>query len=513
MAQLHAIDMRLQLKHGINNCVIINDSYSADIDSLKIALDFLQQHSSGMNAVVILSDFAGSGRIGSDLYKDVALLLDAFRISKLIAIGNEIYEGLQLYPGKFHLLHFATTEDMLQHSRISDFNHEIILVKGARKFEFERIASWLEQKLHQTLLEIDLDALVHNLKQYRQVLAPGVKVMAMVKAFSYGSGAAEISGVLQFHNIDYLGVAYADEGVELVRAGITVPVMVMNAEPSSFQNIVDHDLQPVIFSFSLLHEFEAYIRQQGLKDYPVHLEIETGMNRLGFSSGEIQQLANKLAGSDLLKVQSVFTHLAASEDPVHDEFTKQQAKTFIDATELLSSQLSYSFLRHVSNSAGIIRHTSLQMDMVRLGIGLYGIEPAGEKGKDLRPVARLRSTIAQIRKVEAGASISYNRRGLVEKESLIGTVRIGYADGYSRQFSNGAGKMLVKGQLAPVIGSVCMDMTMIDLSAIEGVQEGDEVIIFGPELPIEQVAGWINTIPYEIMAQISQRVKRVYYRE
>jgi Alr-MurF fusion protein len=512
MAQLHVIDMRLQLKHGVNNSVIINDSYSADIDSLRIALDFMQQHSSGMEGVAILSDFAGSGRSGKELYKDVAILLDAFHIRKLYAIGNEIYEGMQ-NQGKFQLLNFATTDEFLQHSRISDFNHEIILIKGARKFEFERIAGWLEQKLHQTVLEIDLDALVHNLKQFKQALDPGVKIMAMVKAFSYGSGAAEISGVLQFHNVDYLGVAYADEGADLVRSGITLPIMVMNAELSSFQSIVDHDLQPVIFSFSILHAFEDYIRQQGLKEYPVHIEIETGMNRLGFSPVEIQQLALELSQSDLLKVQSVFTHLAASEDPGQDDFTLMQQQAFQRSVEILSSNLSYNFIKHISNSAGIIRHASLQMDMVRLGIGLYGIEPSGERGKDLRPVARLRSTIAQIRKVGAGASVSYNRRGLVEKDSIIGTVRIGYADGYSRQFSNGAGRMLVKGQLAPVIGSVCMDMTMIDLSSIEGVKEGDEVIIFGPELPVQEVAGWINTIPYEIMAGISQRVKRVYYHE
>jgi Alr-MurF fusion protein len=337
--------------------------------------------------------------------------------------------------------------------------------------------------------------------------------MAMVKAFSYGSGGAEIASVLQFHNVDYLGVAYADEGVELVKAGISLPVMVMNAEPSSFQSIVDYNLQPVIYSMSLFHSFENYIREQGLTGFPVHVEVETGMNRLGFAVEEIEQLSKELSVSGYLQVISVFSHLAASEDPLQNSFTAKQYEKFKTAADLMAANLSYSFMRHISNSAAIIMHPALQGDMVRLGIGLYGIEVDPKEVLDLHPVASLRSTIAQIRKVSMGETISYNRSGAISRDSIIGTVRIGYADGYSRQFSNGKGKMLVRGQLVPVVGSVCMDMTMIDLTGIEGVQEGDDVLIFGNELPVQTIASWIGTIPYEIMAGISQRVKRVYFHE
>jgi alanine racemase len=336
--------------------------------------------------------------------------------------------------------------------------------------------------------------------------------MAMVKAFSYGSGGAEIASVLQFHNVDYLGVAYADEGVELVKAGISVPIMVMNAEESSFQSIVDYDLQPVIYSFDLLHKFEDYLKEQAIKSYPVHLEIETGMNRLGFSISQIEELAKYITSSSF-QVQSVFSHLAASEDPSQDDFTKEQTNTFYRAVEILQQYISYPFLKHISNSAAIVRHPQLQMDMVRLGIGLYGIEIDSDQLLELVPVAALRSTIAQLKHLKKGETVSYNRKGVVSRDSVIATVRIGYADGYSRQFGNGTGKMLVNGRIAPVIGTVCMDMTMLDVTDIEGVNEGDEVIIFGSQLPVQDVAKWINTIPYEIMTSVSQRVKRIYFHE
>jgi alanine racemase len=334
----------------------------------------------------------------------------------------------------------------------------------------------------------------------------------MVKAFSYGSGGAEIASVLQFHNVDYLGVAYADEGVELVKAGINLPIMVMNTEESSFQSIVDYNLQPVIYSFGLLHKVEEYLKEQGIKSYPVHLEIETGMNRLGFSIAQIEELAKYIASSSF-QVQSVFSHLAASEDPSQDDFTKEQANTFGRAVEMLQQYISYSFLKHISNSAAIVRHPQLQMDMVRLGIGLYGIEIDSDQLLELVPVATLRSTIAQLKQVKKGETVSYNRRGVVKRDSIIATVRIGYADGYSRGFGNGTGKMLINGKMAPVIGTVCMDMTMLDVTDIEGVSEGDEVIIFGSKLPVQGVAKWISTIPYEIMTSVSQRVKRIYFHE
>jgi len=337
--------------------------------------------------------------------------------------------------------------------------------------------------------------------------------MAMVKAFSYGSGGAEIASVLQFHNTDYLGVAYADEGVELVKAGISLPIMVMNPEETSFQSMVDNNLQPVIYSFDLLHKFAEYLKSQAIKSYPVHIEIETGMNRLGFSLAETEELARLIAGAMPFQVQSVFSHLAASEDPLQDVFTIQQTEFFAKAVQIFQKHLTYPFLKHISNSAAVVRHPQLQMDMVRLGIGIYGIEIDNKNALDLVPVATLRSTIAQIKHLKKGETVSYNRKGLVNRDSIVATVRIGYADGYWRQFGNGSGKMLVNGKLAPVIGTVCMDMTMIDVTDIENVNEGDDVIIFGRQLPVQDVATSVNTIPYEILTSVSQRVKRIYFHE
>ena len=512
--QLHAVDMRLQLKQSINGCVVINDSYSADTTSLQIALDFLRQQSSGLTRTVILSEFFESGRSDHDLYEEIAELLDAYQIQKVVMIGEHMIDHMKNRLGAgIASEHYYSTDDFIRSFKSARFYNEIILIKGARRFHFERIAQLFERKQHQTVLEINLNALAHNLKEYQKLLLPGTKIMAMVKAFSYGSGGAEIASVLQYHNANYLGVAYADEGVELVKAGIRLPVMVMNAEDSSFQSIVDYHLQPVIYSFELLHEFEAYLKDQGLTGYPVHIEIESGMNRLGFTINEIEDVARHLGKTNLLMVQSVFSHLAASEDPVQDVFTAEQASILRKAVGILKNYITYPFLCHISNSAAIVRHPGLQMNMVRLGIGLYGIEVDCADLLDLQAVATLRSTIAQLKRVPAGASVSYNRRGVVHRDSLIATVRIGYADGYSRRFSNGTGKMWVNGRLAPVIGSVCMDMTMIDVTDVHGVKEGDEVIIFGPELPVQDAAAWIGTIPYELMTGVSQRVKRIYFHE
>jgi alanine racemase len=374
------------------------------------------------------------------------------------------------------------------------------------------VVQLLEYKVHQTLLEINLNAIVHNLKQYQKLLKPHAKIMAMVKAFAYGSGGAEIASVLQYHNVHYLGVAYVDEGVDLRKAGITLPIMVMNVDESSFGVLAEYNLQPVIYSFELLQQFEDYISSQAVQFYPVHIEVETGMNRLGFPAAEIEVLGQHLSQSSLLKVESVFSHLAASEDATQDDYTAQQAQLFSEAIHTLSNYITYPFIKHISNSAAIIRHPHLQLDMVRLGIGLYGVEIATQQ-LELQPAATLRTTIAQIKHLKAGETVSYNRRGVVKEDATIATVRIGYADGYSRRFGNGVGKLLVHGQLAPVIGTVCMDMTMIDVTGIQGVKEGDEVIIFGGALPVQQVAAWVDTIPYELMTSISQRVKRIYFQE
>ena len=514
ISKLHAVDMRLQLNHSINGCMVINDSYSADMTSLRIALDFLKQQGTGLPATVILSEFYESGREEKELYGTIASLLLSHDVKKVIAIGERLSQGLQAaFPDTVLLQSYLSTDDFISEFRSSQFHQEMILIKGARKFEFERIARLFEKKLHQTVLEINLNALAHNLKEYERILKPGTKIMAMVKAFSYGSGGAEIASVLQYHNVDYLGVAYADEGVDLIKAGIGLPVMVMNAEASSFQAIVDYNLQPVIYSFDLLRQFEAYLREQGLSGYPVHLEIETGMNRLGFSGEEVNELAGLLKESATFSIQSVFTHLAASEEAAQDQFTNRQAALFEQAASTIAQALSYPFLKHMANSAAIVRHPQLQMDMVRLGIGLYGIEIDTENRLQLEPVATLRSTIAQVKHLKKGESVSYNRRSVVQRDSVIATVRIGYADGYSRAFGNGVGRMWVNGQLAPVIGTVCMDMTMIDITGIAGIQEGMEVVVFGPRLPVQELAASIGTIPYEIMTGISHRVKRVYFHE
>lgn len=515
MKNLQPVNMRLELKKGVNNCSVINDSYSADLSSLNIALNFLDNQSTGTMKAVVLSDFLQSGLSDDDLYKQIAIALQHHAVNKIIGIGEKISKFLpiSLTGSSVSQEYFSNTESFTQHYRFSQFKDETILVKGARVFEFEKIVQMLEQKVHQTLLEINLNALAHNLKEYQQLLKPSTKVMAMVKAFAYGSGGAEIAGVLQYHKVDYLGVAYADEGVELRKSGIVLPIMVMNPEANAFEAIVDNNLEPEIYSFELLHSFDLFLKSNGLQQYPIHIEIETGMNRLGFSDTDIELLGTALLESPSFKVQSCFSHLAASEEKEQDSFTKQQAETFLQAAEKLQNKLGYSFIQHIANSAAAIRHPYLQKDMVRLGIGLYGVDSADTHKLNLQTVATLKSTVAQIKNLRTGESVGYNRRGIVNKDSTIATVRIGYADGYPRRLGNGNGKVWIQGKLAPVIGTVCMDMIMADVTEIAGVKEGDDVIVFGSQLPVQQIAKWADTIPYEIMTGVSQRVKRVYFEE
>ncbi|MFZ9388270.1 MAG: alanine racemase, partial [Chitinophagaceae bacterium] len=408
---------------------------------------------------------------------------------------------------------FPSTTAFTDQFLSSQFREETILIKGARVFGFERIVQLLEQKVHQTLLEIDLSAIGHNLKEYQKCLNPSTRVMAMVKAFAYGSGGTEIAGVLQHHKVDYLGVAYADEGVELRRAGIQIPVMVMNPEAGAFEKITEYGLEPELYSFQIMETFDAYLRREGLDQYPVHIELDTGMNRLGFSVGDMDKLATELTSTHSFRIMSVFTHLAASEDPGQDLFTRQQFDLFREAADKLQQLTGYDFIRHIANSAAVIRHPDLQLDMVRLGIGLYGVDSAATGRLSLQTVATLRSTIAQLKNVKAGESVSYGRQGVVQRDSVIATVRLGYADGYPRRLGNGAGMVLINGVKAPVIGTVCMDMFMVDVTDVPSVTEGNEVIIFGRQLPVSELASWAGTIPYEIMTGISQRVRRVYFEE
>ncbi|MEO6231787.1 MAG: bifunctional UDP-N-acetylmuramoyl-tripeptide:D-alanyl-D-alanine ligase/alanine racemase [Ferruginibacter sp.] len=512
MLLLRPVEMRLELKQGINNCSLINDSYSADINSLTIALDFLVQQQQHPNRTLILSDILQSGKSSRDLYEEVASILQQKNINRFIGIGPEISKQKDVFKQITQTYFFASTAEFRMQFHSLHFSNETILLKGARVFEFEQISHLLEEKVHQTVLEINLNAITYNLKQYQQLLKPGVKLMAMVKAFSYGSGGFEIANLLQFHKVDYLAVAYADEGVELRRAGITLPILVLNPEEATFDVMVQYNLEPEMYSFEIFSLFQQYLQQSGISNYPVHIKLDTGMHRLGFERQDIEALCKLLVSTTTFKVQSVFSHLAASDAASHDEFTALQAKTFQEGCELLQACLQYNFIRHISNTSSIHRHPQLQLDMVRLGIGLYGVDNNTVMQEKLKNVSTLKTTISQVKNIKAGESVGYSRKGITVVDSQIATVRIGYADGYPRILSNGAGKMLVNGKEVPVIGNVCMDMTMLDTTGNE-VKEGDEVIVFGEALPVNKLAGWAQTIAYEILTSISQRVKRVYYEE
>lgn len=512
MMQLEQVSMRLELKRGINHCTIINDSYSADLSSLNIALDLLSEQRQHRKLTVILSDFLQSGLKPHELYSQIAAALVHHKVHRIIGLGQHIVSQKDKFSKIPEQSFYHSTEEFRANFREFEFFDEAILLKGARVFAFEQIDRLLAEKLHQTVLEINLDALVHNLRQYQQLLRPETKVMAMVKAFAYGSGSFEIANALQFNKVDFLSVAYADEGVELRKAGINIPIMVMNADASSFPLLTEYVLQPVVYSMPLLIRLEQFLLHEGAVQFPIHVEINSGMNRLGFEPDQMEALSLKLNDS-IFKVISVFSHFAASEEADQDAFSKQQTEIFLHASNGLAKKLSYPFLKHISNTAAVQRHPEWQFDMVRLGIGLYGIDTAGTNQLDLQQVSTLRSTIAQLRKVKEGETISYGRHGLALRDSIVATVRLGYADGYPRSLSNGRGKMLVKGKPAPIIGTVCMDMTMIDVTDIVGVEEGDDVIVFGKDLPIQQVAHWADTIAYEILTGVSQRVKRVYFKE
>jgi alanine racemase len=514
MLLLEPVDMRMQLKKASNNCYLLNDSYSNDLSSLDLAIEHLQQQAGKHRTTLILSDILQSGQYEEALYRDIAAQLTVRGIHRFIGIGPAITRCKELFHTTAVLDQieiYPSTEVFLQQANAHDFSNEYILLKGARVFAFERISAMLEQKVHQTVMEINLTAMVHNLKQYQQQLKPATGLMAMVKAFSYGSGSAEVARILQFHKVDYLAVAYADEGVELRKAGISLPIMVMNVDAAGFDSLVTYDLEPEIYSFPIYQAFHHYLDQQGIQQFPVHIKFNTGMNRLGFEVEEAAALAQLLHTQQTMAVKTVFSHLVASETADHDGFTETQVSRFNEACTSL--QLGYHFVRHIANTAAIFRYPQYQFDMVRLGIGLYGVDSADGDALSLQTVVTLRSTIAQLRPVKAGESVGYNRKGILQRDSLIATIRIGYADGFGRELGNGRGSVYVNGRLAPVVGNVCMDMTMIDVTGIPDVTEGMEVEIFGKHLPVRQVAKWAGTIAYEIMTGISQRVKRVYLEE
>jgi alanine racemase len=510
--RLSPVAMRMEIQTGLNHCSVINDSYSADISSLKMALDFLSRQQQHPKRTVILSDILESGREPGSLYEEVAILLKQYRVDRLIGIGQQISAHPQLFTSSSieETEWYPSTAAFLSAFQPRQFRDETILLKGARVFGFERIDKLLSLQVHETLLEVNLEAMAHNLKQYQQLLKPSTRIMAMVKAFSYGSGGFEIARLLEFHKVDYLAVAYADEGVSLRQSGIRLPILVMNTEESALDALIEYQLEPVLYSFPILEAMDKRLKREGIGPFPVHIELETGMNRLGFSAAEMPELLRHLAQANF-HVQSVFSHLAASEEAQQDAFTTKQFQRYQSMVDQLEPALPHSFLKHISNSAAMLRNPGLQLDMVRLGIGLYGIDPSSSHLLDLKTVGTLRTTIAQIKSLAAGETVGYNRRGVADHAMQIATVRLGYADGYPRTLGNGVGKMWYKGQLVPTIGSLCMDMSMLDITGISGAREGDELVVFGPELPVEQVARWAGTIPYELLAGVSQRVKRVYF--
>lgn len=507
IVSLHFVPMRLELKEGINQSQLIDDTYNNDLGGLQISLDFLNNQHQKKSKTLILSDILQSGLSDEDLVDNISLLVNRSGVKKFIGIGDV----LSRYATKFNTTEksfYKSTSDFLQRFSDAEFSHEMILIKGARVFQFEKIVSRLQRKVHGTVMEVDLGGLVYNLNYFKSKLKPTTKLMVMVKAFAYGSGSVEVANVLQYHRVDYLGVAYADEGVELRKNNIRIPIMVMNPTQQAFHTMTEFDLEPEMYGFTILNQFISFLDG---KSWKVHIKIDTGMHRLGFGEEDIEELINLLKANTNLKVASVYTHLAGSDEAQHDDFSNQQVETFLQCASKISKALGYSPILHALNTPGILRLPQWQLDMVRLGVGLYGVDPTTDK-HPLKVVATLKTVISQVKQLAIGESIGYGRKGVATKPMTTATIAIGYADGYSRAFSRGVGEVFVNGYVAKVVGNVCMDMTMIDVTGIS-VKEGDEVIIFGSAMPIENVANSINTIPYEILTNTSSRVKRVFVAE
>ncbi len=510
MARLEPVAMRLEVKEAKHGSTLINDSYNSDIASLDIALDFMARRpeSEGRSRVLILSDLMQTGQDSRSLYRKVAERIESRGIDHIIGIGP----GLSASASRFHIKKsfYATTEELLQSAELDTLRHSLILVKGSRSFGFDRIAERLALKVHETTLEIDLGAMVDNLNHYRSLMDPSVKTVCMVKAFAYGAGFYEIAKTLQDHRVDYLAVAVADEGEQLRKAGITASILVMNPELTAFKTLFENNLEPEVYSFTLLEEMIRACEREGYLHYPVHIKIDTGMSRLGFRPDEMPRLVSRLSRQSAVIPRSVFSHFAGSDSPEFDTFTHLQAARFDEAATALQAAFPHKILRHICNSAGIERFPEYHHDMVRLGLGLYGISPVGDRL--LHPISKLQTTILQIHDVPETETVGYSRRGQLVRPSRIASIPIGYADGLNRRLGNGHGYCIVNGQQARYVGNICMDVCMIDVTDIP-CQEGDKVEIFGPELPVTQLAEWLGTIPYEVMTGISTRVRRVYSLE
>jgi alanine racemase len=506
---LQNVSMRLEMKRGVNDTYLIDDTYNNDFAGLEIAMNYLINQKQRNKRSLILSDILQSGMSVSKLYENTADIINQNSLDKVIGIGTEIKHIKGHLNSDFYW--YKDTSAFLKEFDLNNFNNEIVLVKGARNFGLENVIRYLQEKLHGTVLEINLDALSHNLNVYRSYLKPDTKIMVMVKALAYGSGSIEVANLLEFHRIDYLGVAYTDEGVTLRKNGINLPIMIMNPSLDSLDKILEFRLEPEIYNLRLLKEINRYTKINN-RSIQIHIKLDTGMSRLGFDPEDLDEMINILKENSLISVASVFSHLSSADISQHNLFTENQANSFKKATQYIENRIQKPFIRHIANSAAIIRYPEYHFDMVRLGIGLYGYDATGLINDQLQSIGTLKTEVSQIKKLKKGDSVGYGRREVIEKDSTIATIAIGYADGFFRSFGNKTASVWINGSMAPVIGNVCMDMTMVDISEIEA-KEGDPVIIFGEEQPLKLLADSIHTIPYEILTNISERVKRIYISE
>ena len=510
MAKLEPIAMRLEVKEGKNGCVLINDSYNSDLASLDIALDFMSRRSEdkGRKRTLILSDMFETGQTPKFLYRQVADLVQSRGVDQIIGVGEEIRSAAFRFEMEKYF--FRTTEELLASELLASLRNEVVLIKGSRSFHFDDISDYLELKVHETILEINLNALVDNLNFYRSKLKPETKMVCMVKASAYGAGSYEIAKTLQDHRVDYLAVAVADEGSDLRKAGITSSIMIMNPELTAFKTMFDYKLEPEVYSFNLLNELIKAAEKEGVTNFPIHIKLDTGMHRLGFAPEDIPELIARLKRQTSVIPRSVFSHLVGSDSVQFDAFTRQQIETFEKASEELQAAFPHKILRHICNTAGIERYPGAQFDMVRLGLGLYGVNPF--TNQMIKNVSTLKTTILQIREVPQEDSVGYSRKGRLNRDSRIAALPIGYADGLNRRLGNGNAYCLVNGHKALYVGNICMDVCMIDVTDVD-CKEGDKVVIFGEGLPPTILADVLGTIPYEILTSVSNRVKRVYFQD
>lgn len=507
---LKAVEMRLEAIEGVKGNIVINDSFNLDLDSLKTALQFLNEYNKSKKSLV-LTDIVGVNSNAKELYEEVSELVNEQNFDSVFLIGDEISNFSELFKTKTYT--FIDTKELIESKHLTEIENQIILLKGARKFEIEKLKDILELRKHDTVLEVNLNAILHNINYHKSLLKPGTKMMAMVKANAYGLGSFEVSEFLQHHHIDYLGVAYADEGVELRKKGITTPIIVMNPEQHSYQTIIEYNLEPEIYSFRVLELFYEAVQKSGYdKKYPIHIKLETGMHRLGFKDYELDQLSETLSHKNV-KVQSMFSHLSSSDMPEEKEFTLKQLEIFEKNSGYLIEKLGYTPIRHILNSAGITSYKDHQHDMVRIGIGMLGESADPEIQKQLRSVVSFKTVISQISTVENGESVGYSRRYKADHPTRIATIPVGYADGIPRLIGNQVGNVGVNKTLAPIVGNICMDMMMINVDHIPNVKEGDTVTVFNAKPSLKEFAGYCKTITYEVLTSISPRVKRIYIKD